>query len=108
MPKEGWCWPTRWRTRLRGCGPTAIVDLATLTGAMKVALGMRTGGLFATTDDLADGLLAAGDAVGEPLWRLPMPSDYESTLASDIADSPELAGQSGRDHGRALAAPVRR
>ena len=75
--------------------PTALVDVATLTGAMKVALGLRTGGLFATTDDLADALLAAGDAVGEPLWRLPMPSDYESTLASDIADCQNSPGNPG-------------
>ncbi len=44
--------------------PTVLVDIATLTGAMKVALGLRTGGLFATTDELADGLTAAGDAHG--------------------------------------------
>jgi leucyl aminopeptidase len=72
--------------------PTAMVDIATLTGGMKVALGTRTGGLFATDDALADGLLAAGEAAGEPLWRMPMPSDYESALASDIADANNSPG----------------
>jgi leucyl aminopeptidase len=75
--------------------PTALVDVATLTGAMKVALGLRTAGMFATTDDLAAGLLAAGAAVGEPLWRLPLASDYESTLASDVADAQNSPGNPG-------------
>ncbi|MDQ2797053.1 MAG: leucyl aminopeptidase family protein [Actinomycetota bacterium] len=75
--------------------PTALVDIATLTGAMKVALGLRIGGLLATSDPLADGLLAAGRAAGEPLWRLPMPIEYESTLRSDIADANNAPGNPG-------------
>jgi leucyl aminopeptidase len=75
--------------------PTVIIDLATLTGAMKVALGTRTAGLFATSDELADGLLAAGSAVGEPLWRLPLADDYQSTLTSDIADANNSPGNPG-------------
>jgi leucyl aminopeptidase len=75
--------------------PTAIVDIATLTGAMKVALGLRTGGLFATTDELAAGLTRAGDAAGEPLWRLPMPAEYEPSLRSAFADAVNAPGNPG-------------
>jgi leucyl aminopeptidase len=67
--------------------PTVLVDIATLTGAMKIALGLRTGGLFATSDALAGQLLAAAASTGEPLWRMPLPAEYESTLHSDIADA---------------------
>jgi leucyl aminopeptidase len=75
--------------------PTAMVDIATLTGAMKVALGLRTGGLFATSDRLADALTAAGATSGEPLWRLPMPAEYESLLNSPVADAINSAGNPG-------------
>jgi leucyl aminopeptidase len=74
---------------------TVLVDIATLTGAMKVALGLRTGGVFATTDDLAAGLITAGEAAGEPLWRMPLIADYESTLDSDIADAHNAPGNPG-------------
>ncbi len=67
--------------------PTALVDVATLTGAVKVALGQRTGGVFATDDALADLLLAAGEGSGEPLWRLPLVEDYEGLLESNVADA---------------------
>jgi leucyl aminopeptidase len=75
--------------------PAVIVDIATLTGAMKVALGLRTAGLFATADEVADGLAAAGAAAGEPLWRLPMPTEYESSLQSPIADAVNAPGNPG-------------
>jgi leucyl aminopeptidase len=75
--------------------PSALVDVATLTGAMKVALGVRTGGLLANSGELADALLRAGDAAGEPLWRLPMPVDYESLLDSDVADATNAPGNPG-------------
>jgi leucyl aminopeptidase len=67
--------------------PAALVDVATLTGAVKVALGQRTGGLFATDDALADRLCIAGEAAGERLWRLPLVEDYEELLESKIADA---------------------
>ena len=79
-------------TRLR---PSTVVDIATLTGAMKVALGLRTGGLFATSDELADGLTAAGAATGEPVWRLPMPAEYVSMLESPVADANNAPGNPG-------------
>jgi leucyl aminopeptidase len=75
--------------------PSALVDIATLTGAMKVALGVRIGGLFATADDLAEALCAAGEAAGEPLWRLPLLADYASLLDSPLADANNAPGNPG-------------
>ncbi|MFG2005865.1 leucyl aminopeptidase [Spirillospora sp. NPDC048911] len=66
--------------------PDVVVDVATLTGAAKVALGLRTGALFANDDALATALEAAGAAAGEPLWRLPMVEDYRQAIESDVAD----------------------
>ena len=67
--------------------PDVLVDVATLTGAMKIALGQRTGGFFATDDALADVLRTASLSSGEPLWRMPLVADYEERLSSKIADS---------------------
>ncbi|CAA9344530.1 MAG: Cytosol aminopeptidase PepA [uncultured Nocardioidaceae bacterium] len=75
--------------------PTVVVDIATLTGAIKVALGQRTGGLFATDDALADHLLAAGTAAGEPLWRMPLVDDYEERIESVVADADNAGGPPG-------------
>jgi len=66
--------------------PRAVVDLATLTGAVIVALGHERAGLFATDDDLAENLLAAGEEVGELLWRLPLDKAYSKHIRSDIAE----------------------
>ena len=66
--------------------PKMIVDLATLTGAMIVSLGHEHGGLFANDDDLAQQLLAAGKAVEEKLWRMPMGDAYNKMIDSPIAD----------------------
>ena len=66
--------------------PDAIVDLATLTGAARVALGGVMGALYATDDDLAEALLAAGARSGEPLWRMPLVDDYGDALDSPVAD----------------------
>ena len=66
--------------------PTAMIDLATLTGAIIVALGNQHAGLLSNDDDLADALTAAGTAVGERLWRLPLDSSYDDDIKSDIAD----------------------
>jgi leucyl aminopeptidase len=66
--------------------PRAMIDLATLTGSVMVALGAEHGGLFANDDKLADQLLAAGKASGELLWRLPMTEQYDDLIKSDIAD----------------------
>jgi leucyl aminopeptidase len=72
-----------------------MVDIATLTGAMKVALGLRTAGVFATSDQLARALVKAGSAAGEPLWRLPIDDDYAAALDSYIADADNAAGNPG-------------
>ncbi|WP_414903199.1 leucyl aminopeptidase [Sphingomonas flavalba] len=76
--------------------PRTIVDLATLTGAMIIALGHEHGGLFANDDSLADQLLAAGRASGDPLWRFPLGDAYNKLLDSQIADmknvGPRYAG----------------
>ena len=66
--------------------PETMVNLATLTGAVLVALGNRRAGLFANDDDLAQQLTDAGEAVGERLWRLPMDDEYDKDINSDIAD----------------------
>ncbi|MGH3361227.1 MAG: leucyl aminopeptidase family protein [Nocardioides sp.] len=75
--------------------PTVIVDVATLTGAMKVALGQHTGGLFANDDRLAAMIGEAGDRAGEPLWRFPLAADYEEKLASKVADADNAPGGPG-------------
>ena len=66
--------------------PGTIVDLATLTGAMIVALGNENGGLFANDDALAEQLFAAGLATGDKLWRFPMSATYDKLIDSPIAD----------------------
>lgn len=75
--------------------PDVLVDVATLTGAMKVALGLQTGGLFANDDVLAQRLLDSGEAAGEPLWRMPLVTDYEEKLESKVADADNAAGGPG-------------
>ena len=67
--------------------PDVIVDIATLTGAIKVALGQRTGGFFANHEGLASVIAEAGEAAGEPLWRFPLAEDYEEKLTSKVADA---------------------
>ncbi|UVS77116.1 Cytosol aminopeptidase [Actinokineospora sp. UTMC 2448] len=70
----------------RDLGADLLVDVATLTGAMKVSLGLRTGGLFATDDDLAARIDAAGAAAGEAWWRMPLLDDHADDVVSTIAD----------------------
>lgn len=66
--------------------PKTIIDLATLTGAMIIALGNEHGGLFANDDRLAEQLLAAGTAAGDPVWRFPLGDAYNKLIDSPIAD----------------------
>ncbi|MDT7546003.1 MAG: leucyl aminopeptidase [Actinomycetota bacterium] len=63
-----------------------IVDIATLTGAMPVALGKKTAGFFSNDDALAAQLMAAADASGEKAWRMPLVADYRVALDSPTAD----------------------
>jgi leucyl aminopeptidase len=72
--------------------PALMIDLATLTGAIIVALGHDHAGLFANDDALADRLVAAGKAVGEKLWRLPLADSYNTAIDSDAADVKNIAG----------------
>lgn len=66
--------------------PTRIIDLATLTGGIIVALGDEASGLFSNDDKLAKKLYEAGEATSERLWRFPMYSEYKEGLKSTIAD----------------------
>jgi leucyl aminopeptidase len=66
--------------------PETVIDLATLTGAMIIALGHEHAGLFANDDALADKLLKAGLASGDKLWRFPLSPTYDKLLDSQIAD----------------------
>jgi leucyl aminopeptidase len=76
--------------------PDVMVDLATLTGAARVALGAVMGALYATDDELAAALLAAGTASGDRLWQLPLAEDYRAGLDSPIADLANMASGAGR------------
>lgn len=71
---------------IRRFRPDVVVDVATLTGAMKVALGVRTGGLFANDDELAARVLAAGQAVGESWWRMPLLDAHADAVRGELAD----------------------
>jgi len=66
--------------------PDLIVDIATLTGAAKLALGLRHGALFATDEELASALLDAASRADEPLWRMPLTDDYRVAIESEVAD----------------------
>ncbi|HYH35600.1 MAG TPA: M17 family peptidase N-terminal domain-containing protein [Nocardioides sp.] len=81
--------------------PAAVVDVATLTGAVKVALGQTVGGLFSNRDALAATLRRAADQAGEPLWRLPLVADYEEHLESAVADA-----DNGPKHAGAISAAL--
>ncbi|MBA3781450.1 MAG: leucyl aminopeptidase, partial [Nocardioides sp.] len=75
--------------------PDVLVDIATLTGAMKVALGQGTGGFFASDEALAGSIDAAGNDSGERLWRFPLAADYEELLSSKVADADNAPGGPG-------------
>ncbi|MEP7241984.1 MAG: leucyl aminopeptidase, partial [Devosia sp.] len=81
-----------WYTQQK-LAPAAMIDLATLTGAMGVALGSDHAGVFANDDDLAGGLVAAGLATGEKLWRMPMGPAYDKLIESRFADIKNSAGR---------------
>ncbi len=66
--------------------PSAVIDVATLTGAATLGLGKRHAALFATDAAIADALRRSGDEVGEPMWPMPLVEDYRHALDSDIAD----------------------
>jgi leucyl aminopeptidase len=82
--------------------PAFMVDLATLTGAIIVALGHEHAGLFANDEELAARIIAAGHAVGEAAWRMPLGEAYDKQIKSDIADMKNVGG--GRAGGSITAA----
>jgi leucyl aminopeptidase len=71
--------------------PDTIVTFATLTGAARVALGPDVPALFCTDDVLASEIAAAGEAVGDPVWRMPLWPGYERWLDSEVADMSNVA-----------------
>lgn len=73
--------------------PAHIVDFATLTGAMMVALGNEHGGIFANDDALADQMVAAGKATDDKLWRMPLGPAYDKLINSPIADMKNIGGR---------------
>lgn len=77
--------------------PKAVVDLATLTGAIIVSLGNEHAGVFSNSDDLVAKLTAAGKAEGEPVWRLPLGPGYDKQIDSEVADMRNIgnAGNAG-------------
>jgi leucyl aminopeptidase len=82
--------------------PRLMIDLATLTGAVIVALGHHRAGLFTNSDELAERLIEAGKAVGEQVWRLPIDESYDREIDSDAADVKNIA--SGRAGGSIIGA----
>ncbi|MBE9375685.1 peptidase M17 [Saccharopolyspora sp. HNM0983] len=66
--------------------PELVVDVATLTGAMKVALGLRTGGVFASEPELAERIRTAGASTGERWWEMPLLADHEPDVRGEQAD----------------------
>lgn len=66
--------------------PDLVVDVATLTGACKIALGEEIAGLFSNSDETSDRLQAAAAKAGERVWPLPLPDDYRKKIDSDVAD----------------------
>ena len=72
--------------------PRLMVNLATLTGAILIALGSEYAGLFSNNDELAERLTTAGKAVGEPLWRMPLNEAFDRAIDSDVADMKNITG----------------
>jgi len=75
--------------------PKFVIDLATLTGAIMVALGTEHAGMFSNDDKLSKQIGEAGTEVGEPLWRLPLGAGYDKLIRSKIADMKNIGGAHG-------------
>ncbi len=75
--------------------PGAVIDIATLTGACVVALGKHHSGLFSRGDALAEDLLAAGRAMADTCWRMPLDDEYQELLKSPFADVANIGGRYG-------------
>ncbi|HEY3796922.1 MAG TPA: leucyl aminopeptidase [Caulobacteraceae bacterium] len=75
--------------------PKFVIDLATLTGAIVVALGKDLAGVYCTDETLADNLMAASKATDEVLWRMPLPAQYDKLLDSHVADMKNIGPRQG-------------
>ncbi|WP_374280900.1 leucyl aminopeptidase [Novosphingobium sp.] len=75
--------------------PSAVIDLATLTGAMIISLGHEHAGIFANDDGLAEKLIGAGNASGDKLWRFPLGPAYDKLIDSPIADMKNVGPREG-------------
>ncbi len=75
--------------------PKLMIDLATLTGAIIIALGKDLGGMFCNDDALAENLMAASKASADALWRMPMPAQYEKQIESGVADMKNVGTRQG-------------
>ena len=73
--------------------PSALIDLATLTGAVIIALGNENAGMFSNDEDLAHAISAAGQTEGEPVWRLPLSAAYDKLIDTPNADMKNIAGK---------------
>jgi leucyl aminopeptidase len=73
--------------------PNAVIDLATLTGAVIIALGHENAGMYSNDEDLAHALTAAGTAEGEAVWRMPLSVAYDKLIDSPNADMKNIAGK---------------
>ena len=75
--------------------PAAVVDIATLTGAMVIALGHVATGLFSNSDPLAREILQAGEAAWDRAWHMPLWDEYQDALKSNFADFPNIGSRAG-------------
>jgi leucyl aminopeptidase len=83
-----------WHVR-KALEPSAIIDLATLTGAIMVALASEHAGLFSNNDELAARIDAAGKKTGETVWRMPLGKGYDKLIDSKFADMKNTGGPHG-------------
>ncbi len=83
--------------------PDLLIDFATLTGAARVALGTDLPALFSTDDQVAQAIIAAGEAIDDPLWRMPLFRGYRRQLDSRVAD---ICNISSSPHGGAITAAL--
>src|SRR5215470_16779211 len=75
--------------------PKFMIDLATLTGAIIVALGTENAGMFSNNDELAERLVKAGVETGEKVWRMPLAAEYDKLIDSQFADMKNTGGRYG-------------
>jgi leucyl aminopeptidase len=76
-------------------GAKRVIDIATLTGAVIIALGNETSGIITNTDELAEAIKAAGKKAGEAFWQLPSLPECKEAIKSDVADLLNSAGRPG-------------